>query len=136
MTGINVVFNKCQGGSFIIKPCERDLRIGLYEAKWTFIPQKSQTAREYVVYAKSWFCKYILFQVSQKNSLRKTNWRSWIFYHEIMYTNRNEENYSVNSHFSSLCQVCLENIPPFLVNLLFFFKDGTVPFSLVSHTFL
>ncbi|XP_036208489.1 calcium-activated chloride channel regulator 1-like [Myotis myotis] len=53
ITGINVVFNKCQGSSCIIKPCERDSQTGLYEAKCTFIPEKSQTARESIMFMQS-----------------------------------------------------------------------------------
>ncbi|XP_059544966.1 calcium-activated chloride channel regulator 1-like [Myotis daubentonii] len=53
ITGINVVFNKCQGSSCIIKPCEHDSQTGLYEAKCTFIPEKSQTARESIMFMQS-----------------------------------------------------------------------------------
>ncbi|KAF4021614.1 hypothetical protein G4228_013559 [Cervus hanglu yarkandensis] len=48
-----VVFKKCQGGSCITRPCRRDSQTGLYEAKCTFIPEKSQTAKESIMFMQS-----------------------------------------------------------------------------------
>ncbi|XP_040088334.1 calcium-activated chloride channel regulator 1 [Oryx dammah] len=53
ITGTNVVFKKCQGGSCITRPCRRDSQTGLYEAKCTFIPEKSQTAKESIMFMQS-----------------------------------------------------------------------------------
>ncbi|KAI5938322.1 calcium-activated chloride channel regulator 1-like [Manis javanica] len=53
ITGINVVFKECQGDSCITRPCRRDSQTGLYEAKCTFIPEKSQTARESIMFMQS-----------------------------------------------------------------------------------
>nr|XP_010972959.2 calcium-activated chloride channel regulator 1 [Camelus dromedarius] len=53
ITGANVVFKECQGGSCITRPCRRDSQTGLYEAKCTFIPEKSQTARESIMFMQS-----------------------------------------------------------------------------------
>ncbi|XP_006919440.1 calcium-activated chloride channel regulator 1 [Pteropus alecto] len=53
ITGINVVFKKCQGGSCITKPCRRDSQTGLYEVKCTFIPEKSQTTKESIMFMQS-----------------------------------------------------------------------------------
>ncbi|XP_019515460.1 PREDICTED: epithelial chloride channel protein-like [Hipposideros armiger] len=52
ITGKNMVF-QCQGGSCITKPCRRDSQTGLYKAKCTFIPEKSQTARESIMFMQS-----------------------------------------------------------------------------------
>ncbi|XP_070642274.1 calcium-activated chloride channel regulator 1 isoform X2 [Bos indicus] len=52
ITGTNVIV-KCQGGSCITRPCRRDSQTGLYEAKCTFIPEKSQTARESIMFMQS-----------------------------------------------------------------------------------
>ncbi|XP_053448784.1 calcium-activated chloride channel regulator 1-like isoform X2 [Nycticebus coucang] len=53
ITGTNVVFKECQGGSCITRPCRRDSKMGLYEAKCTFIPDKSQMARESIMFMQS-----------------------------------------------------------------------------------
>ncbi|XP_039111680.1 calcium-activated chloride channel regulator 1-like [Hyaena hyaena] len=53
ITGINVVFKECQGGSCITRPCRRDSLTGLYEAKCTFIPEKSQTAKDSIMFMQS-----------------------------------------------------------------------------------
>ncbi|OWK05602.1 hypothetical protein Celaphus_00002366 [Cervus elaphus hippelaphus] len=53
ITGTNVVFKKCQGGSCVTRPCRRDSQTGLYEAKCTFIPEKSQTAKESIMFMQS-----------------------------------------------------------------------------------
>ncbi|XP_054422812.1 calcium-activated chloride channel regulator 1-like [Pteronotus mesoamericanus] len=53
ITGVNVVFQKCQRGSCITKPCTRDSQTGLYEAKCTFIPVKSQKAKESIMFMQS-----------------------------------------------------------------------------------
>ncbi|XP_008580566.1 PREDICTED: LOW QUALITY PROTEIN: epithelial chloride channel protein-like [Galeopterus variegatus] len=53
ITGINVVFKECNGGSCITRPCRRDAQTGLYEAKCTFIPNKSQTARESIMFMQN-----------------------------------------------------------------------------------
>ncbi|XDB48564.1 hypothetical protein AB1E18_002149 [Capra hircus] len=53
ITGTNVVFKKCQGGSCITRPCRRDSQTGLYEAECTFIPEKSQTAKESIMFMQS-----------------------------------------------------------------------------------
>nr|XP_003479100.1 calcium-activated chloride channel regulator 1-like [Cavia porcellus] len=53
ITGMNVVFNECKGGSCITRPCRRDSKTGLYEAKCTFIPDKSQTARDSIMFMQS-----------------------------------------------------------------------------------
>ncbi|XP_007530032.2 calcium-activated chloride channel regulator 1-like [Erinaceus europaeus] len=52
ITGTKAV-NKCQGGSCVIKPCKRDSHTGLYEAKCIFIPDKSQTAKESIMFMQS-----------------------------------------------------------------------------------
>ncbi|KAK2506038.1 hypothetical protein MC885_001141, partial [Smutsia gigantea] len=49
----NMVFKECQGGSCVTRPCRRDSQTGLYEAKCTFIPEKSQTARESIMFMQS-----------------------------------------------------------------------------------
>ncbi|XP_045657816.1 calcium-activated chloride channel regulator 1-like [Ursus americanus] len=53
ITGINVVFKECQGSSCITRPCRHDSQTGLYEAKCTFIPEKSQTARDSIMFVQS-----------------------------------------------------------------------------------
>ncbi|XP_053777202.1 calcium-activated chloride channel regulator 1-like [Desmodus rotundus] len=53
ITGINVVLQKCQGSKCITRPCRRDSRTGLYEANCTFIPKKSQTTRESIMFMQS-----------------------------------------------------------------------------------
>uniref|UniRef100_A0ABI7YRX7 VWFA domain-containing protein n=1 Tax=Felis catus TaxID=9685 RepID=A0ABI7YRX7_FELCA len=53
ITGINVVFKECQGGSCITRPCRRDSLTGLYEAKCAFIPEKSQTAKDSIMFMQS-----------------------------------------------------------------------------------
>ncbi|XP_066232813.1 calcium-activated chloride channel regulator 1-like isoform X1 [Saccopteryx leptura] len=53
MTGKNVVFKQCQGNSCITRPCRRDSQTGLYEANCTFIPEKSQSARESIMFMQS-----------------------------------------------------------------------------------
>ncbi|XP_070261611.1 calcium-activated chloride channel regulator 1-like [Myotis yumanensis] len=53
ITGKNMVFNKCPGSSCEIKQCEHDSQTGLYEAKCTFIPEKSQTAKESIMFMQS-----------------------------------------------------------------------------------
>ncbi|XP_006093988.1 calcium-activated chloride channel regulator 1-like [Myotis lucifugus] len=53
ITGKNMVFNKCPGSSCIIKQCEHDSQTGLYEAKCTFIPEKSQTAKDSIMFMQS-----------------------------------------------------------------------------------
>uniref|UniRef100_A0A8C7ARM1 Calcium-activated chloride channel regulator 1 n=1 Tax=Neovison vison TaxID=452646 RepID=A0A8C7ARM1_NEOVI len=53
ITGINVVFKECQGGSCITRPCRRDSQTGLYEAKCTFIPEKSQAAKDSIMFMQS-----------------------------------------------------------------------------------
>ncbi|XP_014683056.3 calcium-activated chloride channel regulator 1-like [Equus asinus] len=53
ITGINVVFKECQGGSCLTRPCRRDSQTGLYEAKCTFIPEKSQSTRESIMFMQS-----------------------------------------------------------------------------------
>uniref|UniRef100_A0A8C2VEV9 Calcium-activated chloride channel N-terminal domain-containing protein n=1 Tax=Chinchilla lanigera TaxID=34839 RepID=A0A8C2VEV9_CHILA len=53
ITGMNVVFNECKGGSCITRPCRRDSQTGLYEAKCTFIPDKSQTARDSIMFMQN-----------------------------------------------------------------------------------
>ncbi|XP_008057657.1 epithelial chloride channel protein-like [Carlito syrichta] len=40
----------CKGDSCINRPCRRDSKTGLYEARCSFIPEKSQTARESIMY--------------------------------------------------------------------------------------
>ncbi|XP_004603677.2 calcium-activated chloride channel regulator 1-like [Sorex araneus] len=53
ITGTNVVANKCQGGSCITRPCKRDSQTGLYEAKCAFIPNRSQTAKESIMFMQN-----------------------------------------------------------------------------------
>ncbi|KAM5159946.1 calcium-activated chloride channel regulator 1-like [Callospermophilus lateralis] len=53
ITGMNVVFNECKGGSCITRQCRRDSKTGLYEAKCTFIPNKSQTARDSIMFMQN-----------------------------------------------------------------------------------
>ncbi|KAM8789741.1 calcium-activated chloride channel regulator 1-like [Rhynchonycteris naso] len=53
MTGRNLVFKQCQGNSCITRPCRRDFHTGLYEANCTFIPEKSQSARESIMFMQS-----------------------------------------------------------------------------------
>ncbi|KAM8951560.1 calcium-activated chloride channel regulator 1-like [Lycaon pictus] len=53
ITGINVVFKECQGSSCITRQCRRDSKTGLYEAKCTFIPEKSQTTRDSIMFMQS-----------------------------------------------------------------------------------
>ncbi|XP_020019456.2 calcium-activated chloride channel regulator 1-like [Castor canadensis] len=53
ITGMNVVFNQCQGGSCITRSCRRNSQTGLYEAKCTFIPDKSQTAKDSIMFMQS-----------------------------------------------------------------------------------
>ncbi|XP_021513701.1 calcium-activated chloride channel regulator 3A-1-like [Meriones unguiculatus] len=52
ITGVNVV-HKCQGGSCITRKCRRDSKTGLHEPKCTFIPNKSQTARDSIMFMQS-----------------------------------------------------------------------------------
>ncbi|XP_051021568.1 calcium-activated chloride channel regulator 3A-1-like [Acomys russatus] len=52
ITGTNVV-HECQGGSCVTRKCRRDVKTGLYEPKCAFIPHKSQTARESVMFMQS-----------------------------------------------------------------------------------
>ncbi|XP_004639370.3 calcium-activated chloride channel regulator 1 [Octodon degus] len=53
ITGTNVVFNECKGDSCITRPCRRDSQTGLYEGKCTFIPNKSQTARDSIMFMQN-----------------------------------------------------------------------------------
>ncbi|XP_045147981.1 calcium-activated chloride channel regulator 1-like [Echinops telfairi] len=53
ITGIHVVLKACQRGTCDIRPCERDPHSGLYEAKCTFIPEKSQTAKESIMFMQN-----------------------------------------------------------------------------------
>ncbi|XP_058537284.1 calcium-activated chloride channel regulator 1-like [Ochotona princeps] len=53
ITGLKVVFNDCRGGSCITRPCRRDSQTGLYEAKCTFIPDKSQSANESIMFMQN-----------------------------------------------------------------------------------
>ncbi|XP_049731514.1 calcium-activated chloride channel regulator 1-like [Elephas maximus indicus] len=53
ITGLNVVLKECKGGSCITRPCRRDSLTGLYEAKCTFIPEKSQTAKESIMFMQN-----------------------------------------------------------------------------------
>ncbi|XP_069334263.1 calcium-activated chloride channel regulator 1-like [Eulemur rufifrons] len=53
ITGTNVVFKECNGGSCITRPCRHDSQTGLYEAKCTFIPDKSQTAKESIMFMQN-----------------------------------------------------------------------------------
>lgn len=52
ITGINAVV-KCQGGSCITRPCRQDPQTGLFEAKCAFIPDRSQTSRESIMFMQS-----------------------------------------------------------------------------------
>ncbi|KAM4873063.1 calcium-activated chloride channel regulator 1-like [Thomomys bottae] len=53
ITGRNVVFNDCQGGSCVTRHCRRDSQTGLYEAKCTFIPDKSQAAKDSIMFMQN-----------------------------------------------------------------------------------
>uniref|UniRef100_A0A673TM25 VWFA domain-containing protein n=1 Tax=Suricata suricatta TaxID=37032 RepID=A0A673TM25_SURSU len=53
ITGTNVVFKGCQGGSCVTRPCRRDSLTGLYEANCTFIPNESQTAKDSIMFMQS-----------------------------------------------------------------------------------
>uniref|UniRef100_A0A2I2YT73 VWFA domain-containing protein n=1 Tax=Gorilla gorilla gorilla TaxID=9595 RepID=A0A2I2YT73_GORGO len=48
-----MVLNECKGASCIARPCRRDSKTGLYEAKCTFIPKRSQTAKESIVFMQN-----------------------------------------------------------------------------------
>ncbi|KAF5923588.1 hypothetical protein HPG69_010983 [Diceros bicornis minor] len=50
---VQLILLEFQGGSCITRPCRRDSQTGLYEAKCTFIPEKSQTARESIMFMQS-----------------------------------------------------------------------------------
>ncbi|XP_027251694.1 calcium-activated chloride channel regulator 3A-1-like isoform X2 [Cricetulus griseus] len=52
ITGRNVVHER-QRGSTVIRPCRRDSTTGLYESKCTFIPDKSQTARDSIMFMQN-----------------------------------------------------------------------------------
>uniref|UniRef100_A0A2K5CQ96 Calcium-activated chloride channel N-terminal domain-containing protein n=1 Tax=Aotus nancymaae TaxID=37293 RepID=A0A2K5CQ96_AOTNA len=52
ITGANVVWN-CKKGSCITRPCRRDSKTGLYEANCTFIPNRSQTAKESIMFMQN-----------------------------------------------------------------------------------
>ncbi|XP_042548184.1 calcium-activated chloride channel regulator 1-like [Dipodomys spectabilis] len=53
ITGRYVVFNDCQGGSCVTRPCRRDSQTRLYEAKCTFIPDKSQTTKDSIMFMQN-----------------------------------------------------------------------------------
>ncbi|XP_008263168.1 calcium-activated chloride channel regulator 1 isoform X1 [Oryctolagus cuniculus] len=53
ITGRKVVFRECKGGSCITRPCRWDSQTGLYEAKCTFIPDKSQLAKESIMFMQN-----------------------------------------------------------------------------------
>ncbi|XP_057570051.1 calcium-activated chloride channel regulator 1 isoform X2 [Hippopotamus amphibius kiboko] len=53
ITGINVIFKEYQGVRCITRPCRHDSQTGLYEPKCTFIPEKSQTAKESIMFMQS-----------------------------------------------------------------------------------
>ncbi|XP_004480964.1 calcium-activated chloride channel regulator 1-like [Dasypus novemcinctus] len=53
ITGSNVIFEECKEGSCITRPCRRDSQTGLYEAKCRFIPEKSQTAKESIMFMQN-----------------------------------------------------------------------------------
>ncbi|XP_011932400.1 PREDICTED: epithelial chloride channel protein-like [Cercocebus atys] len=53
ITGVNMVLNECQGGSCIQRPCRRNPKTRLYEAKCTFIPNRSQTAKESIMFMQN-----------------------------------------------------------------------------------
>ncbi|EDL12019.1 mCG141954, isoform CRA_b [Mus musculus] len=52
ITGTSVV-RECQGGSCVSRRCRRDAKTGMQEAKCTFIPNKSQTARGSIMFMQS-----------------------------------------------------------------------------------
>uniref|UniRef100_F7DX63 VWFA domain-containing protein n=1 Tax=Ornithorhynchus anatinus TaxID=9258 RepID=F7DX63_ORNAN len=52
VTGENIV-QQCQGRSCINKPCRFDQETGLYEARCTFVPQKTQYAKESIMFMQS-----------------------------------------------------------------------------------
>ncbi|XP_031231589.1 calcium-activated chloride channel regulator 3A-1-like isoform X1 [Mastomys coucha] len=52
ITGTSVV-RECQGGSCVVRRCRRDSKTGLQEPKCTFIPNKSQTARDSIMFMQS-----------------------------------------------------------------------------------
>uniref|UniRef100_A0A8C6WBK9 VWFA domain-containing protein n=1 Tax=Nannospalax galili TaxID=1026970 RepID=A0A8C6WBK9_NANGA len=52
ITGKNAV-SDCQGGSCITRQCRRSNVTGLYEPKCTFIPDKSQTAKESIMFMQN-----------------------------------------------------------------------------------
>ncbi|ERE88785.1 epithelial chloride channel protein, partial [Cricetulus griseus] len=52
ISGRNVVHD-CQGGSCITRQCRRDSKTGLHEPKCTFIPNKSQAARDSIMFMQS-----------------------------------------------------------------------------------
>lgn len=64
-----MVLKKCQQGSCITKPCRRDSQTGLYEAKCTFLPKKSQTARESIMFMQSFDSVSTSFFYSHKGTL-------------------------------------------------------------------
>ncbi|CAH6777150.1 calcium-activated chloride channel regulator 3A-1 [Phodopus roborovskii] len=52
ISGRNVV-HECQRGSCITRQCRRDSKTGLHEPKCTFIPNKSQAARDSIMFMQS-----------------------------------------------------------------------------------
>nr|Q9Y6N3.1 RecName: Full=Calcium-activated chloride channel regulator family member 3; Short=Calcium-activated chloride channel family member 3; Short=hCLCA3; Flags: Precursor [Homo sapiens]AAD23734.1 CLCA homolog [Homo sapiens] len=50
---VYMVLNECKGASCIARPFRRDSQTGLYEAKCTFIPKRSQTAKESIVFMQN-----------------------------------------------------------------------------------
>ncbi|KAM5256399.1 LOW QUALITY PROTEIN: calcium-activated chloride channel regulator 1-like [Ctenodactylus gundi] len=53
ITGKNVVFTECKEDSCKAIPCAQDSKTGLYEAKCTFIPNKSQTAKASIMFMQN-----------------------------------------------------------------------------------
>ncbi|XP_017355353.1 calcium-activated chloride channel regulator 1-like [Cebus imitator] len=52
ITGANVVLN-CKKSRCITRPCRRDSKTGLYEANCTFIPNRSQTAKDSIMFMQN-----------------------------------------------------------------------------------
>ncbi|XP_032152254.1 calcium-activated chloride channel regulator 1-like isoform X2 [Sapajus apella] len=68
ITGANVVLN-CKKSRCITRPCRRDSKTGLYEANCTFIPNRSQTAKDSIMFMQNLDSEDRLFRMNQAAEL-------------------------------------------------------------------
>lgn len=125
ITGMNVVFNECKGGSCITRPCRRDSKTGLYEAKCTFIPDKSQTARDSIMFMQSLDSVSAFQFYAHKEILRGKNKEADLSAVKF-YVPTEKGNYSGNSLeviFSGLCQDIPGNYHTIFLLACFFTSD-------------